>query len=101
LTEDLDKTEAIIKAGATRLTPVLLTALSTILGLLPLAIGINLNFVTLFSKLDPQFYFGGDNASFWNPLAWTIIFGLTFGTVLTLVIVPAMYKIIYARKKKS
>jgi len=97
----MDKTEAIIQAGATRLTPVLLTALSTILGLLPLAIGININFVTLFSKFDPQFYFGGDNAAFWNPLAWTIIFGLAFGTVLTLIVVPAMYKIIYARKKKT
>lgn len=96
----MDKTEAIIKAGATRLTPVLLTALSTILGLLPLAIGININFVTLFSEFNPQFYLGGDNAAFWNPLAWTIIFGLTFGTVLTLIVVPSMYKIIFARKEK-
>ena len=96
----MNKADAIIQAGATRLTPVLLTALSTILGLLPLAIGINLNFITLFSRFDPQFYFGGDNAAFWNPLSWTIIFGLTFATVLTLVVVPAMYKIIYARKDK-
>jgi multidrug efflux pump len=95
----MDKAEAIIQAGATRLTPVLLTALSTILGLLPLAIGININFVTLFTRFDPQIYFGGDNAAFWNPLSWTIIFGLTFATVLTLVVVPALYKIVYARKK--
>ncbi|MCB0282989.1 MAG: efflux RND transporter permease subunit [Calditrichaeota bacterium] len=93
-----DKVEAIIQAGATRLTPVMLTALSTILGLLPLAIGININFLTLFTDLDPQIYFGGDSVAFWNPLAWTIIFGLTFATFLTLIVVPVMYKIVYVKK---
>lgn len=97
----MDKTEAVIQAGATRLTPVLLTALSTILGLVPLAIGMNINFNTLLVRLDPQIYFGGDNAAFWNPLAMTIIFGLSFATILTLVVVPAMYTIVFVRRKKK
>ncbi|MCA9734322.1 MAG: efflux RND transporter permease subunit [Deferribacteres bacterium] len=96
-----DPFQAIVDAGATRLTPVMLTALSTVLGLLPLAIGININFITLFTELDPQIFFGGDSVAFWNPLAWTIIFGLVFATFLTLIVVPAMYRIVYVRSKKS
>jgi multidrug efflux pump subunit AcrB len=85
--------EAIIQAGKTRIIPVLLTAIAAILGLIPLAIGFNINFVTLFSDLNPHIFFGGDNAVFWNPLSWTIIFGLIFAFFMTLLIVPAMYLI--------
>ena len=96
-----EKREAIIEAGATRLTPVILTAASTILGLLPLAVGMNINFITLFTEWNPNIYFGGDNAAFWQPLAWTIIFGLAFATFLTLVLVPSMYSIFIRVKKKD
>ena len=82
---------SIVESGKTRLRPVLLTAITTVLGLIPLAIGMNINFGTLLSSFDPQFYVGGDNADFWGPMAWTVIFGLTFATFLTLVIVPVMY----------
>lgn len=86
-----DATHCIVQAGRTRLRPVLLTAITTILGLTPMAFGLNINFSTLLSRFDPQIYFGGDNAIFWGPMAWTVIFGLSFATFLTLVVVPAMY----------
>jgi len=85
--------EAVVQAGKTRIIPVLLTALAAILALIPLAIGFNINFITLFSELNPHIYFGGDNAVFWKPLSWTIIFGLAFAFFMTLVIVPSMYLI--------
>jgi len=82
---------SIVEAGKTRLRPVLLTAITTIVGLIPLAVGINIDFIKLFTIYNPDFYMGGDNVIFWGPMSWTIIFGLTFATFLTLVIVPVMY----------
>jgi multidrug efflux pump len=85
--------EAVISAGKTRIIPVLLTALAAILGFIPIAVGFNINFVSLFSELNPHIFFGGDNVAFWKPLSWTIIFGLAFAFFMTLIIVPAMYLI--------
>ena len=85
--------EAVIQAGKTRIIPVLLTAMAAILALIPLAVGFNINFVKMFSELNPHIYFGGDSAKFWKPLSWTIIFGLSFAFFMTLVIVPSMYLI--------
>jgi len=90
LKQGMDPLESVIEAGRTRMTPVLLTATAAILGLIPLAVGLNIDFGTLLSEFNPHIFFGGDSAALWSPLAWTMIYGLLFATLLTLFAVPAM-----------
>jgi multidrug efflux pump subunit AcrB len=90
--------EVIIESGKSRLRPVLLTALTAVLGLIPLAIGLNFDFFSLVTDFNPHVFIGGDNVMFWGPLAWTIIFGLTYATVLTLVMVPVMFYLVKRTK---
>ena len=100
LKEGLPPREAMLEAGKTRMTPVLLTATATMLGLVPLAVGLNMDFATLFTELNPHIFFGGDSVAFWGPLSWTMIFGLGFATLITLIIVPVMMTMALSRKAK-
>ena len=93
-----DVRDLIVRGGKARLRPVILTAITTVLGLIPLAIGLNIDFFSLFSEFDPKVYIGGDNVIFWGPLAWTVIFGLIVATFLTLIIVPVLFTIVYRIK---
>jgi multidrug efflux pump subunit AcrB len=95
-----DATDSMIVGGKARLRPVILTAITTVLGLIPLAIGLNIDFFSLFSEFNPKIYIGGDNVVFWGPLAWTVIFGLIVATFLTLIIVPVLFNIVYRLKIK-
>jgi multidrug efflux pump len=97
----MDLYSATIEAGRTRMTPVVLTATAGILGLIPLAVGLNINFETLFTELSPRIFFGGDNVAFFGPLSWTMIFGLFFATGLTLLLIPSMYLITERLRRKS
>lgn len=101
LAEGMDAYDAIVEAGRTRMTPVLLTATAAILGLIPLAVGLNIDFAGLFTHLNPHIFFGGDSNAFWAPLAWTMIYGLGFATFLTLIVVPAMCLIALRMKEKG
>lgn len=98
LPEDSVK-QSIITGGKTRLRPVLLTAITTVLGLIPLAIGFNFDFGSFISELDPHIFIGGDNAVLWGAMSWTIVYGLIFATFLTLVVVPVMYWLFYKMTK--
>jgi multidrug efflux pump subunit AcrB len=92
--DKLEREEAIILGGKTRFRPVILTAVTTILGLIPLAIGLNIDFAGMYTRLSPNLYWGGEQAAWWGPMAIAVIAGLAFATFLTLVLVPVMYSLL-------
>jgi multidrug efflux pump subunit AcrB len=100
LKEGMSEYDALIEAGRTRMTPVLLTATAAILGLIPLGIGLNIDFASFFTTFNPHIYLGGDSVAFWGPLAWTMIYGLSFATFLTLIIVPVMMLLAFRFKAR-
>ncbi|MBP6456102.1 MAG: efflux RND transporter permease subunit [Chitinophagaceae bacterium] len=100
LAEGYSPKEAMMEAGKTRMTPVVLTAAATMLGLVPLAVGLNMDFALLFQTGNPNIFIGGDSVAFWGPLSWTMIFGLGFATLITLIIVPVMMLMALNRKEK-
>ena len=100
LHEGMTPYDAIVEAGRTRMTPVLLTATAACLGLIPLAVGLNIDFGTLLTELNPHIFFGGDSAAFWSSLAWTMIYGLSFATFLTLIVVPVMCLLSFRFKER-
>ena len=92
--EGMSRREALVRAGRTRFRPVVLTASTTALGLVPLAIGLNFDFFGLYGALDPDLFWGGEQAAWWGPMAVAVIAGILFATFLTLVLVPVMYSLV-------
>ena len=91
--DGLSRRDALVRGGQVRFRPVILTAVTTALGLIPLAIGLNFDFFGLYTSLQPELYWGGEQASWWGPMAIAVIVGILFATFLTLILVPVLYSI--------
>jgi CzcA family heavy metal efflux pump len=90
--QGMELNAALVKAGTVRFRPVMLTAITTILGLLPMAVGVSFDFFALSVEV------GGESAEWWGPMAVAVIFGLAVATLLTLIVVPVLYAL-FARLK--